>query len=77
MPGHTPSSAHSSCQAALDVADQTSSSPPVFAKHVPLVATFETPLPLALRPPPVQLTKTPAPHRSAIALNVRHCVYLI
>jgi hypothetical protein len=77
MPGHTSSSAHSACSAAVDVADQTSSSPPAFAKHVPLVATFETPLPLALRPPAAQLTKTPAPHRSAVALNVRHCVYLI
>jgi hypothetical protein len=74
MPGHVSSSAHSFCSAVDDVSDQT---PPVPAKHVPPVATFETPRPLSFHSPPPLFARSSVPLRSTVALNVRHCVYLI
>jgi hypothetical protein len=78
MPGHVPSSAHSFCSAADDLADQTSFvASPFLAKHILLVATFETPPPLIYRPPPTGWHRPLDFRGSAIALNLRNCVFLI
>jgi hypothetical protein len=77
MSHHGPSSAHAFCSALDDVSDQSLSSLPTFAKHVVLVAAFETLPPLVFHPPPRQLTRELARARSPVPLNLRHCVFLI
>jgi hypothetical protein len=77
MPNHASSSAHAFCSAFNDVSDQSSSSVPTFAKHIFLVAAFETLPPLAFHPPPRHITRKIDPTRGAVALNLRHCVFLI
>jgi hypothetical protein len=77
MAGHAPSSAHSFCSAVDGVADQTAaSSLPTFAKVVLAGATFEIPLPSSWRPPPIRFIPAVSPP-TTVALNVRHCVFLI
>jgi len=78
MPGHEPSSAHSFCSAFDEAVDQAScTASPSFAKHVLMVATFAMPPPLVFHPPPKPSPRAIASHRSAIALNLRNCVFLI
>jgi hypothetical protein len=79
IPGHvSPADGHSFCSAYDDVADQTSGgSPPSFVKHVLLIAAFEIPPPLGLHPPRSRTTRELARARTSIALNLRHCVFLI
>jgi hypothetical protein len=77
MPGHSPSSAHSFCSAVDEGADQTSaSSLPAFAKVAPAVNTFEIPALSSWRPPPIRSIAAVSPPIT-VALNVRHCVFLI
>jgi hypothetical protein len=77
MHGHASSSAHSFCSAD-DGSDQNlPGASPASAKHAPLVATFETPRSLSFHPPPLRFTRSSVPLRSTVALNVRHCVFLI
>jgi hypothetical protein len=73
---HTPSGAHSFCSADDAVATEPSPSPPI-AKHVAVATAFETMPHVALHPPPRYMARQIAPTRSAVALNVRHCVFLI
>jgi hypothetical protein len=75
---HTPSSAHSFCAAGDDVANElsVSSSPPI-AKHMAVATVFATMPPLAFHPPPRYLARHTTATPSAVALNVRHCVFLI
>jgi hypothetical protein len=77
-PGHAMPSAHSFCSAFDDFSDQASvGSQPPLVKHVLLIATYEPQRTLILRPPPTPLTRVTMPNHSAVALNVRHCVFLI
>jgi hypothetical protein len=75
---HSGSGDHSFCSAFDEPSDQTSVTwQPPAAKYVLLVATFESPPPLTIqrrstRPPPGL-----AHWQSPIALNLRHCVFLI
>ena len=78
MPGHEPSSAHSFCSAFDEAVDQAScTASPSFAKHVMMAATFAMPPPLVFHSPPRPSPRAIASHRSAIALNLRNCVFLI
>jgi hypothetical protein len=77
-PGHSGSDDHSFCSAFDEPSNQTSATwQPPAAKYVLLIATFESPPPLTIqrrstRPPP-ELARWQSP----IALNLRHCVFLI
>ena len=78
MPSHTPSSEHSFCSAFEELADRTSFNlSPSLAKVALVPVTFEIPPPLIFHPPPMRSTRALASQRSAIALNVRNCVFLI
>jgi hypothetical protein len=78
MPSHGSSADHTSCSAVDEPAGQTSlSSPPVLAKHVVPLAAFEAPPPLIFRPPPRSSPRSIGSQGFGIALNLRHCVFLI
>jgi hypothetical protein len=77
MADHVPSNAHAFCSAFDDASDHSSSSLPALAKHVVPVAAFELIAPLAFHPPPRPRAREVASTRRTVALNVRHCVFLI
>jgi hypothetical protein len=77
MSQHAPASEHAFCAAVDDVSDQSSTSPSKFAKSVVLVAAFGTLAPLAFHPPPRPRLREGARARTRVALNLRHCVFLI
>jgi hypothetical protein len=78
MPGHSVSGAHAFCAAWDDVSDhsQPSVSLPLL-KHLALPVAFEPPPSIALRSPTIRPSPPPALARASVALNLRHCVFLI
>jgi len=78
MANHTPSGEHSFCSAFDELADQTSFNlSPALVKLALVPVAFEIPPPLIFHPPPIRSPRAMAFQRSAIALNVRNCVFLI
>jgi hypothetical protein len=78
MPGHDSSGSHSSCSALDDVADyaQPSTSLPS-VKYVLPAPVLEISATRLFRPPDAAAARLRGPAYSSVALNVRHCVFLI
>jgi hypothetical protein len=79
MPGHNADNAHSFCAAVDDTSDRAQPSPPpLLHKHVPLAPLLElAPPPSVLPPPGIAASRMLVPAFSPVALNLRHCVFLI
>jgi hypothetical protein len=78
MPGHGPDATHSFCSVVDDASDVAQPSGSYLVpKYVPLTPIFELPPPSLLRPPGIRASRVLAPTISSIALNLRHCVFLI
>jgi len=78
MAGHESSNSHAFCSAVDATSDQVQpSASPAVLKHALLLATLEIPHALPLRLPDAVITRTRAPRYAAVAINLRHCVFLI
>jgi hypothetical protein len=78
MPGHASGNSHSLCAAVDDTSDRTQSSTlPLHLKHLLLAPLLEL-APPSLHPPPgIPASRMLVPPCSSVALNLRHCVFLI
>jgi hypothetical protein len=78
MPGHTPDNSHSFCAAVDDTSERAQPSPPsLLQKHVLLAPLLDLAPPSVLPPPGIAASRRLAPAFSPVALNLRHCVFLI